>query len=33
MQELLDEIDVIECFEYPGHELRIGEVTKKQSVF
>ena len=30
MQELLDDIDVIECFEYPEHELRMGEVTKKQ---
>ncbi|MDP2644326.1 MAG: IS1634 family transposase [Desulfobacterales bacterium] len=30
MHELLDEIDVIECFEHPGHELRVGEVTKKQ---
>jgi transposase len=30
MQELLDEFDVIECFEQPGSELRIGEMTKKQ---
>jgi len=30
MQELLDEFDIIECFEQPGHEMRVGEVTKKQ---
>ena len=30
MQELLDEFDIIECFEYQGHELRLGEVTKRQ---
>ena len=30
MQELLDEFDIIECFEQPGRELRVGEVTKRQ---
>lgn len=30
MQEILDELDVIECFEQPKCQLRIGEVTKKQ---
>jgi hypothetical protein len=30
MQELLDELDVIECFEQPGHKLRVGEMTQKQ---
>jgi len=30
MQELLDDLDVIECFEQPGCALRVGEVTKKQ---
>jgi len=30
MHELLDELDIIECFEYPGYKRRIGEVTKKQ---
>lgn len=30
MQDLLDELDVIEAFEYPGKTLRVGEVTKKQ---
>ena len=30
MQELLDELDVIEVFEYPGNALKVGEVTKKQ---
>jgi len=31
MHELLDELDIIECFEYPGYELRVGEATKKQT--
>ena len=22
--------DIIECFEQPGHDLRVGEVTKRQ---
>jgi transposase len=30
MHELLDEVDIIECFEYPGYEMRVGEATKKQ---
>ena len=30
MQELFDEFDIIECFEQPGRELRVGEVTKRQ---
>jgi hypothetical protein len=30
MQELLDELDVIECFEQPGSSLRVSEITKKQ---
>jgi transposase len=30
MQELLDEFDVMECYEQPGHKRRIGEMTKKQ---
>ncbi|MDO9528993.1 MAG: IS1634 family transposase [Syntrophales bacterium] len=30
MQELLDEFDIIECFEQPGRDLRVGEVTKLQ---
>ena len=30
MQGLLDQFDVIECFEQPGRSLRIGEMTKKQ---
>lgn len=29
-QELLDELDVIECFEHPGRSFRVGEITKKQ---
>lgn len=30
LQEVLDELDVIECFEVPGRELRVGETTKRQ---
>jgi len=30
MHEVLDELDVIECFEEPGKRPRIGEMTKKQ---
>jgi len=30
MQGLLDQFDVIECFGRPGHELRLGEITKRQ---
>ena len=30
MQEVLDELDVIECFEVPGKKLQIGEITKRQ---
>jgi transposase len=30
MHGLLDELDIIECFEHPGYERRIGEATKKQ---
>jgi transposase len=29
-QELLDEFDIIECFEYQERKLRLGEVTKRQ---
>ncbi|MEG0513582.1 MAG: IS1634 family transposase [Clostridia bacterium] len=32
MQELLDELDVIECFEQPGVTRRIGEITSKQKM-
>ena len=31
MQDLLDEFDIIECFEQPGAQIRIGEVTKRQA--
>jgi transposase len=31
MQEMLDQIDLIECFEMKGHAPRSGEVTKKQA--
>jgi predicted nucleotide-binding protein (sugar kinase/HSP70/actin superfamily) len=30
MPELLDELDVIERFEQPGSQSRVGEMTKKQ---
>ena len=30
MQEALDEFDVIECFEVPGQQLQVGEITKCQ---
>ena len=30
MVGLLDKLDVIECFEYPGHRLQVGEVLDKQ---
>ncbi|MDB4868159.1 MAG: transposase, family [Cohnella sp.] len=31
MQRLLDDLDIIECFEQPGAQIRIGEVTKRQA--
>jgi len=27
---MLDKLDVIECFEAPGHKLRVGEILNKQ---
>lgn len=30
MQELLDELDIIECFEQPGHQSYAGEITRRQ---
>jgi len=30
MQEVLDELDIIECFEVPGQQLKVGETTKQQ---
>ena len=30
MQQLLDQLDVIECFEDAGRSLRIGEILNKQ---
>ena len=30
MTGLLDKLDVIECFEYPGRRLRFGEILEKQ---
>lgn len=31
MHEVLDELDIIECFEVPGQKLQIGETTKRQT--
>jgi len=30
LQTLLDQVDVIECFERPGHRLQVGEILEKQ---
>ena len=30
LQDLLDELDIIECFEHPGKQSHLGEMTKKQ---
>ena len=30
LQEVLDELDMIECFEVPGRKLQVGETTRKQ---
>jgi hypothetical protein len=30
LQQVLDELDLIECFSSPGKPLHIGEITKKQ---
>jgi len=30
LQEILDELDVIECFEAPGQKRQLGEITKRQ---
>jgi len=30
LQEVLDELDVIECFEIPGQSRQVGETTKRQ---
>ena len=32
LQGVLDKLDVIECFEAPGQELRVGEILEKQKV-
>jgi len=31
LQEILDELDVIECFEVPGQRLQVGEITLRQT--
>ena len=30
IQSVLDKLDIIECFEYPGYDLRVGDVLTKQ---
>ena len=30
LQGVFDCLDVVECFEYPGYSLRVGEMTEKQ---
>lgn len=32
IQQLLDKLDIIECFEDVEHSLRIGEMLNKQAV-
>jgi len=31
LQEILDELDVIECFEVPGQQRQVGEITLRQA--
>jgi hypothetical protein len=31
MQELLDELDIIECFMREGKQPQLGEITQKQN--
>ncbi len=31
MPKVLDEFDIIDCFEVPGQKLQVGEITKKQT--
>ena len=31
LQQVLDKLDVIECFENPGDKLRVGEVLSRQN--
>lgn len=33
LQAVLDELDIIECFELPGRRLQVGETTKRQMDF
>ena len=30
LHDVLDELDIIECYAHPGHRLRVGEITNKQ---
>ncbi|HDS02057.1 MAG TPA: IS1634 family transposase [candidate division Zixibacteria bacterium] len=30
LQEVLDELDIIECFKSPGKQLQVGEITQRQ---
>jgi len=31
LQEVLDELDIIECFAIPGQRLQVGEMTNRQA--
>ena len=30
LHDVLNELDIIECYAHPGHRLRVGEITNKQ---
>ena len=30
LHDVLDELDIIECYAHPGHRLQVGEITNKQ---
>ena len=32
MQELIDDLDIIECFGHSGHRTHCGEISKKQKL-
>ena len=31
LQSVIDKLDIIECFQHPGHSLRVGEILEKQN--
>jgi len=32
LQEVMDELDIIECFDVPGQQLEVGETTERQKI-